>query len=275
MQPDPGNKMTNKKNKIKGIFGTILFHLLVLLVIIFFGLSTPLPLPGEEGVEVNLGTSDQGTGRIQHEEPTPKKQETPPPTPPQQEEQKEDIITQKAEEAPVIEENKEEKKVEEEKPVEQPPQKVEEKPLEKPEQPKVDPRAIYKGKSTDGTGQNEGETGQPGDQGKPHGDPDVNNHDGLGGAGNGISYSLGGRGAKHLPKPSYISQEQGKIIVTIWVNKEGKVVKAVAGAKGTNIADLRLSKLTKEAALRSIFNPDPNAPDVQKGSITYNFIRIN
>jgi hypothetical protein len=37
-----------KESKIKGIVGTILFHAGLLALFIFFGLSTPLPLPGEE-----------------------------------------------------------------------------------------------------------------------------------------------------------------------------------------------------------------------------------
>ncbi|MDD4215075.1 MAG: hypothetical protein PHR81_09710, partial [Bacteroidales bacterium] len=53
------------KNDIKGIAGTLLFHAVVLLCFIFFGFSTPLPLPEEEGVEVNLGYSDDGTGDIE------------------------------------------------------------------------------------------------------------------------------------------------------------------------------------------------------------------
>ncbi|MBU2651107.1 MAG: hypothetical protein KKA81_09250, partial [Bacteroidetes bacterium] len=160
----------------------------------------------------------------------------------------------------------------EEKPVEQ-----QETPVEEPSEPeqKVDPRAMFTGKTNTGTGSNEGVTGQPGDQGKPNGDPGSSNYDGQGGAGNGVSFSLGGRGSRHLPKPSYQSQEQGKVVVDIWVNREGKVVKALAGGKGTTILDTRLRRLAEEAALRSLFEPDPNAPDNQKGTITYNFIRLN
>jgi len=280
-----------KRNKIKAIAGSIIVHIAILVALIFLGLSTPLPLPGEEGVEVNLGSSDVGMGNIQEESPAPS---TPPPSrpqpaEPQEEVVKEEVITQEVEEAPAIveEENPKEKKPEEKKPVEQEkprdPEVVEEKPVEQeapveepsePEQ-KVDPRAMFTGKTNTGTGSNEGVTGQPGDQGKPNGDPGAGNYDGQGGAGNGVSFSLGGRGSRHLPKPSYQSQEQGKVVVDIWVNREGKVVKALAGGKGTTILDTRLRRLAEEAALRSLFEPDPNAPDNQKGTITYNFIRLN
>lgn len=280
------------RNKAKAVIGSIIFHIFLLLALIFLGLSTPLPLPGEEGVEVNLGSSDVGMGEIQAESPAPVQNPPPPPQEQvvQEEEIQEDIITQDIEAAPSIEEEKkeepEEKEVVKEEIKEDPPEEVREeiseetKPDPEPEpepepEPQVNARALYKGKSNSGTGQDEGTTGQPGDQGKEHGDPDASNYDGQGGSGNGVSFSLGGRGAKHLPKPSYNSQEQGKVVVDIWVNKEGKVVKAMAGAKGTTIVDLRLRKVAEEAALRSVFQPDPNAPYTQKGTITYNFIRLN
>ena len=61
--------MESKKDKYKGIIGTVLFHGALLLLLIILGFSTPLPLPGEGGVEVNLGTSDEGQGDIQPELP--------------------------------------------------------------------------------------------------------------------------------------------------------------------------------------------------------------
>src|SRR5690554_7863335 len=67
----------------KGIIGTAVFHLIVLLLLIFLGFFTPLPLPGEEGILVNFGDSEQGLGDI---EPAPQRRqsEPPPPTPSEQ-----------------------------------------------------------------------------------------------------------------------------------------------------------------------------------------------
>ena len=281
--------MSEKNNRSKGIIGTIGFHLLALLALLYFALSTPLPLPGEEGVEVNLGSSDQGMGYVQEQTPPPVQQPPPSLPPPQTDpepEPEEEIITQDVEETPAIkkeeiEEKDEEKQEEEvitpeESPVEEVVEKVEEEPEPTPEPPKVNEKALYKGKSeTDGDGSNQGETGQPGDQGKPDGNADATNYDGQGGVGDGVGYDLGGRGKKHLPKPAYDSEEQGKVVVEIKVDRNGKVVSAIAGARGTTISDLRLRKLAEEAALRSVFASDPNAPERQKGTITYNFIRLN
>lgn len=266
--------MDEKKDKIKGIIGTVVVHLLVLLALIFFGLTAPFPPPGEEGVEVNLGYTDVGMGKIQKEQPA-SSQETSPPKPVTANNAKDEIITQDTEEAPALE-----KKVKPDKEQKQTKEIVKETPKEEKkvesEKPKVNPDALYKGSSNKTTdGSDEGETGQSGDQGNPFGTKDAKSHDGSGGAGNGISFSLGGRSAKHLPKPEYKSKEQGKIVVTIWVNKNGVVTKAMAGAKGTTISDLNLRKLTESAALKARFSENPNAPEVQKGTITYNFIILN
>ena len=143
-------------------------------------------------------------------------------------------------------------------------------------QPVVNPRALYKGRSASSSqGGQEGLTGQPGDQGKPGGTPGAPGYEGTGGSGSGISFSLGGRGSVMLHKPAYDSKEQGKVVVTIKVDRQGNVTSAIAGDKGTNVSDQALWQLAKNAALRSKFAADPNAPDVQVGTITYNFIRQN
>ncbi|MFA5972607.1 MAG: hypothetical protein WC780_09670 [Lentimicrobiaceae bacterium] len=79
-------------------------------------------------------------------------------------------------------------------------------PVEKPKEPSVNKKALYPGKSTKTEqGGNEGITGKPGDQGTANGAPGSPNYEGSGGKGNGISYDLGGRGARSLPKPTYDS----------------------------------------------------------------------
>ncbi|MCK5765579.1 MAG: hypothetical protein KAH26_06340, partial [Bacteroidales bacterium] len=98
--------MSEKNNRFKGVVGTIGFHLLALLAILYFAMSTPLPLPGEEGVEVNLGSSDQGMGYVQEQSPPPVQQPPPALPPPQTDpepEPEEDLITQDVEDTPAIE----------------------------------------------------------------------------------------------------------------------------------------------------------------------------
>ncbi len=257
--------MDEKKAKTKGIIGTVLFHALLLVALLLLALRTPLPLPGEEGVEVSLGDATTGSGLTQPEKIKPVQRIQP--VTPKPEPKK--IIRQEVEEAPALEEEKpDEKRVKEE---------VKEKPVEKiKEEPKVNPNALYKPhKNDEDESGNQGSGKEPADEGKTTGSKESKKNDGVAGMGNGVSFDLKGRGSVHLPKPAYDAPEQGKVVVTIWVNKQGKVTRALEGAKGTTITSLKLRKLARDAALKAVFTPDPNAPDLQKGTITYNFVRIN
>jgi len=253
--------------KRKGLIGTVIFHLLLFLSFLFMALHTPLPLPGEEGVEVSLGNSKTGSGLIQPENLEPIEKPVPQVI---ENNDQEEIIEQNIEETPAI--------VKEKNKIKKPEKKVvEEKPVEKvKEEPKVNPNALYTpNKNNNTTSGSQGNSDTQGDQGKPTGSAESTNPDGTSGAGNGVSFDLRGRGSVNLPKPSYDSKEQGKVVVTIWVNAEGRVVRVIEGTKGTTVTDQRLLAVAKEAALRAAFTADPKATDLQKGTITYIFIRQN
>ena len=249
--------MDNKEKKDRGIaiVGTIVVHTLVVLVLFLMAFKTPLPMPGEEGVEVDLGMMDQGMGNIQPEKPA-----IPMAAQHQQEQNnsKEDIVTQNDEEAPAIEKPKNVKPKQETKPVEEP-------------KPTVNQKALFKGSNNPQAGGSEGITGQPGDQGKPNGLAGINQYDGNGGKGNGPGYNLGGRGVKRLQSPPKEFPEEGHIVVEIWVDRDGNVVRA-AIAKGTEITNKEMQNMAIEAAKKSKFVADPNAPIEQKGTITYTFV---
>ena len=236
--------------------GTIVAHALVVLVLFLMAFRTPLPLPGEEGVEVDLGMMDQGMGNIQPEKPA-----IPMAAQPQQEQNKskEEIVTQNDEEAPAIEKPKNVKPKQETKPVEEP-------------KPTVNQKALFKGSNNPQAGGSEGITGQPGDQGKPNGLAGIKKYDGNGGKGNGTGYDLGGRGAKSLHRPDDDFSEEGRIVVDIWVNRAGQVVRAEVATKGTDIIDNAMRQKAIQAARRSTFASDPDAPEEQHGTITYTFV---
>ena len=258
-----------RKNKTIAAAGTLLVHALILLALFFMAFRTPLPLPGEEGVEVDLGMYNQGMGLIQPDHSAIPEQSTPPkPHEDETSKSKEEVVSQDTEEAPSIkkEKEKEPKQQPEVKPKEKP-----EKPVETPQQT-VNPKALFKGKEKARDGGSEGITGQPGDQGNPNGLKDIKKYDGQGGKGNGLGYDLGGRGAKSLQRPSEEFPEEGHIVVEIWVDREGNVIRANI-TKGTDIADSEMRSMAIEAARRSKFAPDPNAPEEQKGTITYNFVK--
>ena len=236
--------------------GTIVVHALVVLVLFLMAFRTPLTLPGEEGVEVDLGMMDQGMGNIQPEKPA-----IPMAAQPQQEQNKskEDIVTQNDDEAPAIEKPKNTKPKQEPKPVEEP-------------KPTVNQKALFKGSNNPQAGGSEGITGQPGDQGKPNGLAGIKKYDGNGGKGNGTGYDLGGRGAKSLHRPDDDFSEEGKIVVDIWVNRAGQVVRAEVATKGTEIFNNTMRQKAIQAAKRSTFASDPDAPEEQHGTITYTFV---
>lgn len=250
--------MNSNEKKDKGIAaaGTIVVHALALLILFLMAFRPPLPLPGEEGVEVDLGMMNQGMGNIQPEKPA-----IPMAAQPQQQQNKskEDIVTQNDDEAPAIEKPKNTKPKQETKPVEEP-------------KPTVNQKALFKGSNNPQAGGSEGITGQPGDQGKPNGLAGIKKYDGNGGKGNGTGYDLGGRGAKSLHRPDDDFSEEGRIVVDIWVNRDGQVVRAEVATKGTDIISNSMRQKAIQAAKRSTFASDPDAPEEQHGTITYTFV---
>ncbi len=121
----------------------------------------------------------------------------------------------------------------------------------------------------------EGIAGGTGNQGVPNGSVDSKNHGEGGGTGNSgsdISYALQGRGYQKLPHPKYDYQGEGKVVVEVSVDRNGKVVQAVPGVKGSSTLDDYLLKVAKDAAMAATFEVKPDAPMVQKGTITYTFI---
>ena len=249
--------MDNKEKKDKGIAvaGTIIVHALAVLILLLMAFRTPLPLPGEEGVEVDLGMMDQGMGNIQPEKPAIPMASQPEQ---QQSKSKEDIATSNDEEAPALEKPKNTKP-------------KQEKPAEEPK-PQVNKKALFKGSNDPQAGGSEGQTGQPGDQGKPNGLAGIKKYDGQGGKGNGTGYDLGGRGAKSLHRPNDDFSEEGIVVVDIWVNRSGQVTRAEVATKGTTLINSDMRQKAKQAALRSTFAADPDAPEEQHGTITYTFV---
>ena len=132
---------------------------------------------------------------------------------------------------------------------------------EKPAEPAINQNALFsKGKVKKGNG---------GSQGISEGS---GSGAGGNGEGKGVSFNLGGRGAKELVPPSASNNTPGKIVVEIFVDKEGNVVRAKAGVKGTTISNSNLYRKCEQAARKCKFAADPNAPEEQRGTITYRFV---
>ncbi len=249
---------------------TIGYHGILFLVLFFIILKTPIPpypeVGGGSGLEVNFGNSDKGFGDNLSEQLVPiETQEL-------TSANNDNYITQDKEETTTLNSSK---------------NKVKTNSVIKINDPVVDQSKLYKKKSN----ANQGIAGGQGNQGKENGDVNSNNYTGNGGSGGGngsgngtgvgngngpgTSVDLKDRKTLYLPKPVYDSDEQGKVVVTITVDKTGKVTKAVAGAKGTTVTDKALWKQSEQAAYKAKFNSKSNAAIEQKGTITYIFLKLN
>ena len=74
-----------------------------------------------------------------------------------------------------------------------------------------------------------------------------------------------------IPKPAAGFDKSGIVVVDIWVDNYGTVVRAEAGGEGTNITDKHLWAAARAAAMKASFNMSADAPAMQKGTITYIF----
>ncbi len=234
--------------KLIGLIVSIVAHGLLILCLLLMGLRYPDPPPPELGVEMDMGEfSDVGTDSEHAAEGG------------------EDLssgssyanddnneLTQQSEDVPLVS-----KKTPS-------PTKNKKKPKDnvKPqsEETKIDQNALFtKGRVKKGSG---GSTGVGEGSGKGSGGE---------GGGSGISFSLAGRGKKSLPEPTATSSENGSIVVEIRVDQEGNVVFAKAVWKGTTLTDTNLWRRCEQAAKKSKFTAKPDAPELQKGKITYIF----
>lgn len=92
-----------------------------------------------------------------------------------------------------------------------------------------------------------------------------------GGSGGGSGYSLNGRKALSKPAPKYTCNEEGKVVVEVTVDQNGKTISATAGIKGTTNTASCLLEQAKIAALNTKWSADDKAATKQVGKIIYNF----
>lgn len=289
----------NGKKNIQALGVTIGVHALLLVAFLFAGFSAPPPLPDQDlGMEVNLGTSDDGMGDEQPLNPNPPSAAAPTPAPAESEapaaekvtsEPPQDIATQDDEEAPEIKKP--------EKPVVKPkelPKKLEPKPVKPakkpvenppaPTPPAPKPKAVYSGGTHTGAnsgngaqGSNnstgEGNTGRPGDRGQINGDPNAKGYTGGGLGGGRSDFRLNGRNLISRPTVTYDGTESGYIAINIKVDQKGNVIAATFSMKGSTLSNPQLIDIAKKAAQNGQlkYNANPDAPEVQFGTIRFYF----
>lgn len=265
----------DSKHKRKSAAITLVLLLLLLYVVFNFGMQYLDP-PEEYGLAINFGDNTVGAGdpvkntkkvitpkSVEQPKVVEKVQETP------KKVLKEELITDDtSEEIPVVtKETKKEtvaKKVVEKKP--------EVKPEPKPSKATTDAlQSLLKGNSDSGSETGEGDDTQVGVKGSEKGNPNATNYYGNTTDGNGGNYNLAGRKALSKPIEQPDCEEEGVVVVRITVDKNGKVIQAIPGVKGSTNTAACLLKPAKVAALKTTWNADEKAPANQVGTIIYKF----
>ncbi len=273
---------------------TTLIVLILVLVIFIVGPKYADP-PVEYGVAVNFGNSDVGSGKIQPKKPVksePQKinklpQETKveetQPKPAPAKEVKEDVLTADNSEAIAIKKQRDaEEKIRLEEEAKARAKAAEEKAeadrIAKEKKEKADKKKKLDaliggiGKSDGKDSGSEGNDNKAGDKGQLNGNPYAPSYFGQPGSGTGgVGYGLNGRGR---PTKRVIKQdcnEEGRVVVKITVNKNGQVIKAEPGVKGTTNNASCLLEPAKKTALSHKWPADSKAPTQQVGFIVINF----
>ena len=263
--------------------GTIIFLLLLLFLLLRLSMSAPLQLE-DEGIVITFGDADEGGGMpdvLPMPDPMTQAEQqpaAPAPTPVQPSDN--DLIAQEDEESlPVAQQNEDELKRQAEQKellrnqqeeearleaerIEREKALAEQKARQEEAIKKAQAMAALFGQSGSTEGANaENATATPAATSK--GNPVGKNF----GQVDGNMWSLQGRSVKTMPKPSTDFLEQGKVVVSIRVDKAGNVVAASIG-DGTTISDRYTQQLALDAARRAKFTEGDKE---QIGSITYNF----
>ena len=290
-----------QRAKVYGVIGTIFFQIALLLLLWFSVLSRTVPYE-EQGLSMALGIDAEGGNDFFEASPAAAEvlsayMESAPPV------EEEGFQTQDIEKSVAIQSEKKEKSPEELRREQELKEQQRQKELElqkadeakalkdaqnkKAEEIENRTKTLFVTPGGEGTGGGAGGPGSSntssgkgtgkgtGNQGNPFGSPDGTGSGNGSGTGSGSgtggnSYSLAGRTlVGELAKPTYDVYEEGKIVVTIIVNKNGTVISAVVGS-GTNIDNPTLRNAAVEAAKKTKFDgitTDKN----QSGTITYLF----
>jgi len=289
----------DKKNKQAGIFISIGTHIAVILLFIFLvAWRAPNPPLPEFGIELNFGTSEQGTGDIQPET-TPAEAESEEEAMPDSPEEVAEETVEETIETPVEETTKNVEEVTEvtdavkeeiipvteqetEAPVKEPekkPEEVKPKVVEKKEDPKP-PKVLYPGKKEGAAGTtgaakdpakaNQGDkTDAVGDQGDEKGNVDARALYGTqGGGGGGSMLEMAGWMWDNEPDPKETTSQSGKIVFEVIIDDRGNVTSVKPTSYTVSASLMRIYQAEVE---RLTFSKTSSgtAPPSSKGKITF------
>ena len=263
--------------QIHGIVGTLLAHLILLLILLFVVIEKPLQQE-EEGVPVVLGNVQRAKGDAYNytevkvaPQPVAKPAVVKPVKSPA-----DPLITQTKDETVALP-SAEEKKKEAPKKVEKTPEQIEaerqalEAERKRQEAERIAREANAKIASAFGKGATMKDVGTAtegtGNEGSTEGNETSGVTKGLGGHG---TFDLAGRSlVGSLPVPQYNTQEEGRVIVTITVAPNGRVINAEINRR-TVTSSTSLRQAALKAARQAVFNTVSSVNN-QSGTITYYF----
>ncbi len=258
------NEQKERKSRIAAIVGTILFHAMVVVSLILLALHSPSASSEEEGVAVSYNYNFDSLGNIKPEA----------------------SVTATDSNSEIRQASADGQKTDGE---------VKENPLvDKKKTEKLNPTLLAKPTAIVETPDERTIIHKIADAGKSAGNiTDVKQNssikredkiktvettgsaklDDKDGNGIGVWFELAGRGYISLPKPALDKPVDGKIGVSIIINRDGKVIFARAGARGTTITDIHLRLRAENTARKTIFAASNDAPEEQRGIITYVFVK--
>ena len=293
--------LLDTRHKKQSFTLTTLLLSVLLLVLFYIGLSYMDP-PIENGISVNFGTTDFGSGPVQPKEKIKSEPLNTPPVEPTLQEKvveeaqeevvekevakeapAEKVLTQESEESIRIKQQQETKRKAEaavQKAKAEAERVAREKALaaEKAKQAqdakKRELDALMGGlNKSDGTASgSEGNDTKAGDKGQPDGDPYATSYYGRPGSGSGTGgYGLNGRTLVNKGKVPQECNEEGRVVVKIVVDRNGRVISATPGVKGTTNNAKCLLEPAEKTAFMHQWNLDSNAPSQQVGFVVVNF----
>jgi len=290
------HKSETDKNVKAGTYTGIICGVLLMLAFLI-SWTNPLPEvpPEDEGIEVNLGNSDEGLGEIAPMIPGPPSNQeeevnTPPRTQLTQADAVKDVETddndKEAPEAvvpkPAVPKPEAKKVPTKETSVKntKPAPKVVDNPTPAPKKP----AAVYKGGTASGTGgndadswnnsRNQGVAGGTGDQGKAGGNPDSDSYTGNGGTGKSgvaISRGLQGRRISRLPSFQDDFNENAKVAIDVRVDGQGNVISATYQPRGSTTSDTNMRAIAIQKAKQIKFTPSESGAGESIGTLVFNF----
>lgn len=258
-----------KSSQGKGWMASFITHLIIVAVLFLPMIASMPPQEEEEGLLVSLGLPDEGQGE---EAPSKEALEPSPPQESTPDEPVEKMTTRKPEKqvtSKVVTSNEQnEVMVKETEAKKQAQAEAQRKAAEEARKQE----AYNKTKKSYGDllgGDGKGNTGKAGSQGDPSGDPNAKALEGISKGSGRVGGGLGSRGVLHEPQINDRSQKTGRVVISVCVDKNGKVIKADYTQKGSTTTDSELKDIAKKAALQFKFTT--SEIEEQCGTITVDF----